>query len=557
MPRANQPSYEELENRIKELEYKLLKAEQANLNLKERVYITNQEKAEHSLKEKEHQLTERIKELTGIYLLEILTQKHNNPDYVYSEFVKNILPPSMQFPEKVYVSLEIEDKRYSNLENHILPENKKYLSSPIVLFKKKAGKLIVAYTEDLPFIEPYEPRLLNVYAGLISKNSERFKTINAFKDKAEKSEEKYHLIAENSNDIIWILDIKTFKFTYFSPSVFTISGFSVEESLQMSFTEIFTPETSDIFLQELPERIEKIRSGDLSTKSKEYQFQRVCKDNSLKWVEVSTTLRMDNEGNINDLVGVARNIETRKKNELIIQRQNEELKKLNSDKDRFLQIIAHDLKNPFQSLLGFSDMLLNNMHKYSIDRIESQVKIIHQAAHETYNFLVNLLLWSKTQSGKLNFDTQNIIFREVCDEIISNLKNHAQLKDISLSCLESDNIVVTADLNMLKTVLRNLISNAIKFTNRNGQIKIYTEENSNTITITVSDNGVGIKNEKLQELWDFTKSTSTKGTENEKGTGLGLLICKEIVEKNGGRIWVESELGKGSDFKFTIPLNNK
>lgn len=238
-----------------------------------------------------------------------------------------------------------------------------------------------------------------------------------------------------------------------------------------------------------------------------------------------------------------------------LNKANNELKELNANKDLFISILAHDLKNPFNSILGYSDLLLKNLYKYDLETIEHQLKVISRTSHETYNLLEVLLLWSKSQSGKLTLQPTAIVFGDICNNIINNLKDQANAKDIKISFSQTNRTIVKVDVNMFMTILRNLISNAIKFTGKNGEINIYTERNEQYITVTVSDNGVGIKKENLLRLWDFTKTISTRGTSNEKGTGFGLLVCKEFVEKHGGQIWAESELGKGSEFKFTIPVN--
>ena len=256
------------------------------------------------------------------------------------------------------------------------------------------------------------------------------------------------------------------------------------------------------------------------------------------------------------LLGCLEDITQKIKTERDLIESEAKLKKLNADKDRFLQVLAHDLKSPFNSLLGFSDLLLKNLHKYDIDKIEKQLKIIHQTNHKTYNLLEDLLLWSKSQSGKLSFEHQKIVFSEICTEIINNMKHQADTKEIAINYFEPEKTVLSVDLNIFKTILRNLISNAIKFTEKNGQINIYTEKNHKNATIIVSDNGVGIEKDNIFKLWDFSQPISTIGTADEKGTGFGLLLCKEFVEKHDCKIWVESELGKGSDFKFTMPLCN-
>lgn len=240
--------------------------------------------------------------------------------------------------------------------------------------------------------------------------------------------------------------------------------------------------------------------------------------------------------------------------ENLVENRTKELRTANADKDKFLQILAHDLKNPFNSLLGFSDLLIKNLQKYDIQKIENQIKIIYKTTHQTYELLEQILLWAKSQSGKLTLELQEIEFLSESNKIIHLLENQASEKSIKLNSFETEKIILTADLNIFKTVLRNLVLNAIKFTNQNGQINIYAEKNHSNMIITVSDNGIGIDKNVTPRLWEFSDNYSTTGTNNEKGTGFGLILCKELIEKHGGKIWVESEVGKGSDFKFTLPI---
>jgi len=241
-------------------------------------------------------------------------------------------------------------------------------------------------------------------------------------------------------------------------------------------------------------------------------------------------------------------------NEKKIQQKNDELQKLNSDKDLFMQILAHDLKNPFSSIIGFSDLLLRNARTYSIEKIEDQLGILNQVTQNTFNLLEDLLLWSKSTTGKLNAEPQRVAFNQVFDEVMKNLSQQAQAKEISVSYSESEAVVLLADANMLKTILRNLISNAIKFTYKQGTIKVLAEITDKNAIISIADNGIGIEKGVQDQLWNLAHPYSTQGTDDEQGTGLGLLLCKEFVSKNKGEIWVESELKKGSVFKFTIPL---
>ena len=166
-------------------------------------------------------------------------------------------------------------------------------------------------------------------------------------------------------------------------------------------------------------------------------------------------------------------------------------------------------------------------------------------------------MWVRANSGKISFEPQKLNFGTICTEVIENMRETANTKNITINQFLADEIIIFADKNMLNTVLRNLVSNSIKFTNKNGRIDIYAEANHTNAIIIVSDNGIGIEPDTKNKLFDISQILSTEGTENEKGTGLGLILCKDFVGKHGGKIWVESEVGKGSDFKFTLPLNQE
>ena len=237
-----------------------------------------------------------------------------------------------------------------------------------------------------------------------------------------------------------------------------------------------------------------------------------------------------------------------------LQEVNNELKKMNADMNRFIQILGHDLRSPFTTLLGFSDLLLENLHSYDIERIENLISIINKTSHQTFKLLEELLLWSKAHANRVPFEPRHIAFRSVCQQVVEGLWSNAVSKNIKISIQQIDeNLMVFVDEHMLKTILRNLISNAIKFTQRNGEINIRIDCDQAFTVITVTDNGVGIARDQINKLWDMTQHYTTEGTASEKGTGLGLLLCKEFVEKHGGRIWVDSELGKGSSFRFVLP----
>lgn len=230
------------------------------------------------------------------------------------------------------------------------------------------------------------------------------------------------------------------------------------------------------------------------------------------------------------------------------------LKELNFTKDKLFSIIAHDLKNPFSSILGFSELLVKNIGNYNVEKSENFLKLINSSIRNTIILIDNLLNWIKSQSGQMNFNPENNNLSLIIQEIIEISNITATVKNISFNYLQLENLEVYADENMLKTVMRNLIFNSIKFTNSGGKIDIFATQNCKFIEITVSDNGIGINKENRNKLFNLETNVTTLGTNNEKGSGLGLVLCKEFVEMHGGKIWVESEVGKGSDFKFTLPL---
>jgi len=252
--------------------------------------------------------------------------------------------------------------------------------------------------------------------------------------------------------------------------------------------------------------------------------------------------------------------EIKKRNEQIekqkisIEHQNDELKEINATKDRLFSIIAHDLKNPFSGILGFSELMVDSNNDFDREKLIEFASFINSSAQTAFKLLENLLEWANSQTGTINFEPKNYLLSDILIENI-NLCNHsAQAKNISIAYASADNLMIYADLNMINTILRNLITNAIKFTHKTGSIKINVIQQNDEIIIGVCDNGIGMDEDTKNKLFKIDEKISIIGTEKEKGTGLGLLLCKDFVEKHGGKIWVESELGKGSCFKFTLPV---
>jgi PAS domain S-box-containing protein len=758
--------------------------------------IIERKQTEQTLKECENNLKERIKELNGIYSLGNLAEEFNKLEDIYHAFVNNVVLESMQFPEKVFVSLEINRKKYSNIENFKLLESRKYLSAPIKIYGKQAGELIVAYTEDLPFIDFFEQNLINNYAERISKITERIKTQQTL----EESEIKYRNLVDNLGEGIGIVNVNE-EFLFVNSAAERIFGVGKGELLGKNLkeflseehyinilnqtkirekeqsssyeTELTLPnsEKRNILITAVPQfddnemfigtygifrditeqkKVEKaLRESESSLRNAqeiaemgnweldlinqkvkwsencfviyglkpfeieptfEYfksrvhpddlhlvddafkniirykapdtsELQIIFPDGTVRWfqndmipifqgdklvalkginlditerkkseeslksinerfalattaaaisvwehdfitdmiqiddnfnkiygntqsnyqiefnqfnkfihpddvdiikINIEEAIKSDKnmnyefriirpDGNIRNIsaygkivkdktnkpikfIGVNMDISDFKNAELAIKENERKLLQLNVDKDRFISILSHDLKSPFNNLLGLSEVLTEDIRKLDIAEIEDIANNIYKSARISYNLLEDILMWARTQQGKIPFKLQNLSFADICKNILEILNPNANAKNIAINYSAPNEINVFADIDMLKTVLRNLLSNAIKFTNKNGAIDIYAEENAGNVTITVSDNGVGIQPDNLTKLFDISEVLTTSGTAKETGTGLGLLLCKEFVEKHGGKIWVESEVGKGSDFKFTLPI---
>ena len=245
----------------------------------------------------------------------------------------------------------------------------------------------------------------------------------------------------------------------------------------------------------------------------------------------------------------------RKKAEQEVKLKNEELSELNAQKDRFFSIIAHDLKSPFNSIMGFSEILVGQINENDYDGIKRYAEIILESSQRAMDLLMNLMDWTRAQTGRMEFNPEYFEIIDLIDENILLFDGIAAQKGITINRILPPKIPVFADKEMLNTVCRNLISNAIKFTKPEGEIFISAIEKQTEIMVSVSDNGVGISKTNIGKLFRIDQNYTTSGTNREQGTGLGLLLCKEFVEKHGGQIRVDSLEGIGSTFSFTLPLN--
>jgi signal transduction histidine kinase len=232
-----------------------------------------------------------------------------------------------------------------------------------------------------------------------------------------------------------------------------------------------------------------------------------------------------------------------------------ELEKVLESKDKFFSIISHDLRSPLGGFLGLTQMLSESLDELEKDEVKTISTSLYKAAKNINNLLENLLDWSKSQTGMMKFEPRMVKLRELFDRVLRNFNIQVKDKKIQINNSISEELNVFADPDMLMTVLRNLIGNALKFSHENGKIDLLCNHDKNFCFITVKDYGVGIPDDTRRKLFRLDTKMSTRGTKNETGSGLGLILSKELIEKNGGRINVNSIEGEGTEFIFTLPTN--
>jgi PAS domain S-box-containing protein len=347
-----------------------------------------------------------------------------------------------------------------------------------------------------------------------------------------------------------VITDKNGQIEYVNPKFSELTGYTFEEAIGKNQRILSSGETPTDLYKDLWNTILSKNNwkGEILNKNKNDEFY---------WESILISPIKNPEGEITHFVAVKEDITDRKKNEKLIQEKKAELEDLNATKDKFFSIIAHDLKNPFSAILGFSELLQNNCHEYDSGKIIRFATTINTAANQTYRLLENLLEWSRLQRNLVTPYLRRCNLKSIVSEVVMANNALAHNKNISLQNNILSDIYVNCDTNMTHTVLRNLISNAIKFTNTNGSVNIYAHENEVNTEIQIKDSGVGISSENLIHIFRIEKNVSTLGTANEKGTGLGLLLCKELIEKQGGKIWVESKVNEGTTFYFTLKKNNE
>jgi signal transduction histidine kinase len=245
-------------------------------------------------------------------------------------------------------------------------------------------------------------------------------------------------------------------------------------------------------------------------------------------------------------------IAKRKTTQLLLGK-NDEISNINKQKDKFFSIIAHDLRGPFIGFLGLTELLAEEINELDKDEIQFAAMNMRKSANNLNQLLDNLLEWSRMEQGLIPFSPKENNLDKVVNECVAPIMEIASKKDISIETNINQDLTIFADQNILQSVIRNILSNAVKFTPRNGTIKIEARKDSGNTIISIVDNGIGMDAKMVENIFTLDVKTNRRGTEDEPSTGLGLILCKEFVEKHNGKIWIESEVNKGSVFHFNFP----
>ena len=370
------------------------------------------------------------------------------------------------------------------------------------------------------------------------------------------SEQKYRLLAENTKDVIWILDPVSMCLSYASPSVENLLGYTPEELMTIPFEEILIPEIRKPFLQLTQQRVENFLANPESKTSFQNEVMHLRKNGSTVITEVVNQYYQNKTTGKVEIQGVSREITERKKADTEIKQKNEELIKLNLEKDKFFSIIAHDLRGPFNGFLGFTELMAEELSGLTQVEIQKMAVSMRNSATNLFRLLENLLEWSRLQRGITTFEPGPFLLMPIIAESMNPLKDSANKKEIEIRYEIPSDLEVFADEYMLGSIIRNLASNAVKFTRKGGNVTIAAKTVAgNSVEISVRDTGIGIGPELVNDLFRLDVQTNRRGTEDEPSTGLGLIICKDFIEKHDGKLWVESEEGKGSTFYFTLPAS--
>ena len=357
---------------------------------------------------------------------------------------------------------------------------------------------------------------------------------------------QFAAVVESANDIIISKNLEGI-ITSWNRGAELAYGYCASEMIGKPVYLLAPPGSEDQMIQIL----EKIKSG---ISFEHFETTRQKKDGQLIEVSISVSPIKNGEGEIIGASAIGHDISVRKKIEEELRSNTEQLIRINAEKDKLFSIIAHDLRSPFSGILGLTDAMANDLPNLSLEEIQEISTVLHKSANNLYNLLENLLEWSYMQRGFTNFDPIKFWLRPRIDEDLRLSIDAAAKKEIEIAFDIPDDLHVFSDSNMFGSIIRNITNNAVKFTPKGGKVIISAKSvNGKNVEISVQDTGIGMSKYILDNLFSIDVNTARKGTDGESSTGLGLIICKDFIEKHDGKLWVESEEGKGSVFRFTLP----
>ncbi len=354
-------------------------------------------------------------------------------------------------------------------------------------------------------------------------------------EKLRESEQRYRLLIEASNEGILVAQGTILK--YANPIIVELTGYTQEELISLPFLEFVHHDDRELVINS---QLKRLKGEAVDVR---YHLKILKKDNSIIWVEMSGT-KIEWEGQPATM-NFMTDITERKKAEQEIKLRNEELLKLNVEKDKFFSIIAHDLRSPFNGFLGLTQIMVEELSSLSREELQDIAVSLQNSATNLFLLLENLLEWARIKQGLIPFNPEIVQLFTVVDKSTAIMVESAKNKGIEIANDISKGLEVFADSNILQTIIRNLVSNVVKFTRKGGKISIsakFTVDKS--VEISVKDTGIGMSPKMIDHLFRLDIQTGRKGTEGEPSTGLGLILCKEFVKKHGGRLWIEVKKGK-------------
>jgi len=397
------------------------------------------------------------------------------------------------------------------------------------------GRLI---TSSVVFIKagPHNKHLIGISTDVTNQKT--------FERALIESEEKYRFLVEESSDPIFSFD-REGRYIYVNKAFARGVGKHQDFIIGNKIWDVFSKEEAD-------KRFATVKYVFETGEQKVIEVRVPTPHGDTFFITTAIPVKGET-GAVKIVICISKDITQRRIAEDALKLSEQSLREANRDKDKLFSVIAHDLRTPFASIIGFTQLLKTNVKEYEHQNLEEYLRIINSAAKSTLCLLDNLLYWAKSQSGTLAFKPCIQSLEPIVKELIDEIDLSAKIKSITVNYFQSSEIEIYADPNMLRTILRNLIANALKYSNIETRIDVFAIDYPQWIEVTVQDKGMGMDENKKKNIFENEERETTLGTAGEKGSGLGLILCRDFVLKHNGRIWVESEIGKGCRFKFTLP----